>query len=76
MVIMKELVNTVDIIITKHDILYTYIFLFILKILKNQILVGWDVKSIYYYYYCQLWMLQTIADCRQSQTIAEFSTML
>jgi len=46
MVIMKELVNTVDIIITKHDILYTYIFLFILKILKNQILVGWDVKSI------------------------------
>jgi hypothetical protein len=40
MVIMKELVNTVDIIINKHDILYTYIFLFILKILKNQILVG------------------------------------
>jgi hypothetical protein len=26
MVIMKELVNTVDIIINKHDILYTYIF--------------------------------------------------
>ena len=75
MVIMKELVNTMDIIITKHDILYTYIFLFILKILKNQILIGCDVKSIYYYY-CQLWMLQTIADCRQSQTIAEFSTML
>ena len=35
MVIMKELVNTMDIIITKHDILYIYFFVYFKNIEKS-----------------------------------------